>query len=949
MVRLGEQSRRLPGFRFEAQAPPAAETLPRMDIVSFVGFASSGPVGIPVAVESIAQFTAIFGVDALLARDRVRGTQTFACLAPAVRSFFRNGGVRCWVTRVARREISLAPSLDWARDNIFPIPGMIGARFQADPNDPSRQSVSFAPAGLRSRSAGSWSDDLRIGSALQSRSAEIVQIVELSNRLIVLDVVQDQPSLDVGELMRLTFRDGVLQRDYLLMFTTQSVRPQAVPGVVRLTGTDVLLFSESPASGPASPPASCTATVWTHETGALSPPAGSTFDRLDWSPFEREYHARIAGPTGSAVSVDLFDLDLGEAPLPGSFLHVRLGLDELLLIVDAVGLAGRSESDSAGVRVMGRGFWLLRDFPPLITTNLAAALDALILAERLTFEISVHDANDYSLSLSDMAFSPAHERYCGNLPTDEDLYLGALPDQQETPEISLWRQVGDLSRFPLAGLPHRDVFLPVSMSGMAGYFLERVRADGTALERDGLANFGPELFLDEELASTGVRDLMAEADFIRYSQPVPRRLYGIHATLGIEETTLVCVPDAVHRGWVLCSPASDAGPLPANPTPAAQTADAWFVCLPADPIRPPALIAGALDKGRGTFTLRWFPPDPSDRYVLEESFDAAFGSSHVVYSGPNAFITVYGRVPGDYFYRVRAVRGATGSEPSTTVRVAVGAAQEWFLITEKNYSSSALLSVQRALINMCAARADVMAVLSLPEHYREDQAIEHLETLQSIPDTATLSYAAAYHPWLTVRDADLPEAFGNVPPCGAACGQLAHRALTRGAWIAPANDELKGIVGLMPPIARERHLDLQDAQLNLIRHEPRGFLLLSAETLSLDEDLRQINVRRLLILLRRLALRLGPDYTFEPNNAPFRRAVERGFTEMLDQMFMRGAFAGSTAAASYQVVVSDAVNTAQSIQEGRFIVELRVAPSLPMRFLTLRLVQANGRSLVTEG
>jgi hypothetical protein len=46
------------------------------------------------------------------------------------------------------------------------------------------------------------------------------------------------------------------------------------------------------------------------------------------------------------------------------------------------------------------------------------------------------------------------------------------------------------------------------------------------------------------------------------------------------------------------------------------------------------------------------------------------------------------------------------------------------------------------------------------------------------------------------------------------------------------------------------------------------------------------------------------------------------------------------------------VNTNVSPQdrdEGRFILELRVAPSLPMRFITVRLVQSGERSQVIEG
>jgi phage tail sheath protein FI len=123
---------------------------------------------------------------------------------------------------------------------------------------------------------------------------------------------------------------------------------------------------------------------------------------------------------------------------------------------------------------------------------------------------------------------------------------------------------------------------------------------------------------------------------------------------------------------------------------------------------------------------------------------------------------------------------------------------------------------------------------------------------------------------------------------------------------------------------------------------------MSADTLSLDEDLRPIGVRRLLSLLRRLALRLGATYVFEPNGDAFRRLVRRGFEGLLGEMFSRGAFAGATPADSFRVVTNSELNTRQLADQGRFIVELKVAPSRPLTFLTLRLVQAGDRGLAAE-
>ena len=80
------------------------------------------------------------------------------------------------------------------------------------------------------------------------------------------------------------------------------------------------------------------------------------------------------------------------------------------------------------------------------------------------------------------------------------------------------------------------------------------------------------------------------------------------------------------------------------------------------------------------------------------------------------------------------------------------------------------------------------------------------------------------------------------------------------------------------------------------------------------------------------------------------RLVQRGLEVSLQQLFVRGAFAGSVPAAAYQVIADSSVNTAAGIDSGRFIVDIKIAPSLPMTFLTVRLVQTgDGTAVVEEG
>jgi phage tail sheath protein FI len=101
-------------------------------------------------------------------------------------------------------------------------------------------------------------------------------------------------------------------------------------------------------------------------------------------------------------------------------------------------------------------------------------------------------------------------------------------------------------------------------------------------------------------------------------------------------------------------------------------------------------------------------------------------------------------------------------------------------------------------------------------------------------------------------------------------------------------------------------------------------------------------------LLRRVALRRGATYVFEPNGATLRRTVERSFEAVMDELFRRGAFAGATAQAAYRVDVSDDLNTPQRNDLGQFRVDLKVAPSLPLTFVTVRLTRSGERLVARE-
>jgi hypothetical protein len=988
-------SRTLPGFRFETKAPPLAQTLPRMDIAVFVGFAASGPLHTPVAVESEAQFETLFGRDAPLAWDVKRGEQVYAYLAPAVRAFFRNGGRRCWVIRVASSDRSTPGDLNRARYNYFPVPALMRATTQND------GTLALIPGFARARSEGSWSDLLSVGSALLSRP-EALRGVELHHSAYIVHIVR--PASDefaVGDLIRLIFKNEGLvlfltvdEIDPLLDPPSAIVTPSLSDKVMAIKCSKPLWFEIVSQSRFPPPESIAQVHTFTHQHSDVA----ATDDREEVDSFKNTYDAVFDAEANKEINFGVDEsrqkitLDLqacppADAPAPGSVIRVDIGGGQLWMTVEGLGF----NTGAAVTSVSGPAVRWLESAPALPSEA--------HFCERLTFELWVRKGEEFSVSLSDLGFEPGHKRFWGSLPTDAALYQ----EEDHTPDPTatvLWRQLGDLFRFPLAGIAGaNEVHFPLAMTPVPEKFLGPVRLPGSDLQRDGLAEFDARLFTDPDLVSVPLETLASQTEFLLYLSPQPRRLTGMHAAYALEEPTIIAVPDAVHRTW---SPgiAGDLPVLPQFAPPLRPELKHFLDCLPKAPVpeqrfakcdpaieaepddqidqlppgsfrscsisevAAPQLFASEEFSASGTFTLLWMAsPVTAANYVLEEATVTNFDDATIIYSGTLTSFTIYGRKAGDYFYRVKATIKADVSDWSNCVVVRVTSADHWLLKENDEYNPDTLLAVQRSLLRMCAARGDLFAVMTLPADYREDKAIAHVSLLKtsfkapatqgvqplSAGEVNAFSYGAIYHPWLINAEDQAAASLRRIPPCGAVSGVFAHRAVTRGAWVAPANEPILGTVAMEPLISRERFLDLQNANINLVRLEPRGFIVLNSDTLSDEEDLRQINVRRLLILLRRQALRLGTTYVFEPHSPAFRRMVERGFTSMLDEMFERGAFAGNTPRTAYRVVTDESLNTTQSMDQGRFLVELRVAPSLPLTFLTIRFVQTGDRSFVMEG
>ena len=981
--------RRLPGIQIDTTPPQAVQALPRMDVAVLVGFASTGPLHRPVAIEGVGQYSAVFGADAPLAWDAVRGERVTAYLGPAVRAFFANGGRRCWVIRAARCAEAealwrgLAPTEaaalpDVATYNRFAIPGVLSIATGTN---------AVAAALAQARCEGSWSDGLQVSTALTQQSFAVDMLVAIS---------------PASEHFTLRTRFGLRAGDLLQFGDTRSICAYAVVDSVAaaITGGGPLEVTVRV----------CAAFERVSDGSAPGSPAFASPGTVDISGFAAAVPATLFAPAPEAQA-DAADPELELSainPLPaaiesGHWARWQGGGDTIWLRIDEVQRSPASAgsppvTDPSRISAkLGGPAW--RE----LGASLPPALGGVLRAQLLTLDIRAQ-SDGADARLDGLGFTPRHRTPWWAQQTDAEFYA---PRDDARIDGSAPLPASNASRFPLARESQNEpiAWIPLGVQPLFGTAPRALPQQATPLQRDGLARFDAELFLDPELATTGVAALITQSDAIRLMRDVPRSLFGLHAAVSIgagglfSEASLLAVPDAVHLGWIPRDAEEPAvGDPQTLPTPPQWTQHRGACAGPvADPmdgpdfgafidcatriLEAPKLTGPSAPVLPGGCRLSWSDSEPGSDYALLEATQVDFSDAREISRGKATEFDTVTRREGTYLYQVFALHGDERSDGSNVLVVQVRIA-DWLQLAPADLApefEAQWLAVQRAALHLAAATGELFAVLAMPRHFRTAEAVRYAmrlrsvrEPLQTVPvdpqafgfdEGRALSYGALYHPWLQAdlgrpqldRATGLTLSTGKrvprvVPPDGAALGVLAGRASRRGAWIAPANEPLKDVVALAPVVASGDWQTLQDAQINLLRADPRGLMALSADTLALDADvdLRPINVRRLMILLRRLALRRGTTYVFEPNGPTLRRAVQRSFTELLTDMFRRGAFAGASPAQSFRVVTDDTINSTNDADTGRFFVELRVAPSLPLRFIAVRLAQTGDRLTVVE-
>jgi phage tail sheath protein FI len=252
-------------------------------------------------------------------------------------------------------------------------------------------------------------------------------------------------------------------------------------------------------------------------------------------------------------------------------------------------------------------------------------------------------------------------------------------------------------------------------------------------------------------------------------------------------------------------------------------------------------------------------------------------------------------------------------------------------------------SVQLALINHCEGQANRMAILDAPpgmspqriKEWRSDEA------MYSSP------FAALYYPWIEVANqaATNGDTEIMVPPSGYMAGIWSRTDDTRGVWKAPANEVVRSALNVEMNITKAEQGLLNPIGINCIRpFGTQGIRVWGARTLSSDTDWTYINVRRLFNMIETTIMN-GTQYAvFEPNDQTLWEGLKRTVGAFLRGLWRDGALFGATAEQAFFVKCDEETNPPDSIDQGRVVVEVGIAPVKPAEFVIFRIAQIKDES-----
>jgi phage tail sheath protein FI len=210
----------------------------------------------------------------------------------------------------------------------------------------------------------------------------------------------------------------------------------------------------------------------------------------------------------------------------------------------------------------------------------------------------------------------------------------------------------------------------------------------------------------------------------------------------------------------------------------------------------------------------------------------------------------------------------------------------------------------------------------------------------------TAKFGALYYPWLKTATGGVERL---VPPSGFIAGIMARTDASSGVGRAPANQPIKDVVDLATLLETADQSDLNLAGVNCARKiEQLAIELWGARTLSTEIGSRYVNVRRLLIGIKKALGKSLQWAVFEPNDISLRRRIEASLTSLMRTLVAGGATASGNASNAFFVACNDETNPPDVVAAGQIVANIGVALVNPAEFILINVRRTPDSVSVTE-
>ena len=235
--------------------------------------------------------------------------------------------------------------------------------------------------------------------------------------------------------------------------------------------------------------------------------------------------------------------------------------------------------------------------------------------------------------------------------------------------------------------------------------------------------------------------------------------------------------------------------------------------------------------------------------------------------------------------------------------------------------------VLSTLMANCENRGDTMAIVDMVNYGAPISAVD------SAANSYDSSYGATYWPWVQVLSQETGKLV-FVPASTVMCGVYAYNDKVAETWFAPAGFNRGGLSGVIQAERKLSPSDRDNLYINkvnpLATFPGQGVVAFGQKTLqSKASALDRVNVRRLLITLKRYIGNIADNLVFEQNTATTRNKFLNQVNPYLENVQQKqGLYA-------YKVVMDESNNTAETIDRNQLVGAIYLQPTKTAEFIIL--------------